>query len=240
MKRPWIRLYTEIVNDPKVCRLSDQLHRTWIGCLCIAADSDGFLPPDTDVAFALRLPEKTATSRLLSLVNAGLIDREGDAFRMHGWDNRQYESDSSTERAKRSKQRSRDKTGERSPQRCGIALEQSRADTEQRAEQSRADARPPDDTEQRIRKLADQQPNPQDFERGVNRAVQEVIGSGNPLVTIAAMESNLPRWWEAMREGRVKLKPLGYVIADGDYLRLPPALPNTLKRPDISRITEGL
>lgn len=85
------------------------------------------------------------------------------------------------------------------------------------------DEKIPEDTETRIRQLANDQPNPQDFEPGINRAVQEVLSSANPLITLASMEENLPHWWAAMREGRVRSKPLGYVITDGDYLRKPPS-----------------
>jgi hypothetical protein len=79
----------------------------------------------------------------------------------------------------------------------------------------------PPDTERRIRSLAESQPDPQDFDRGINRAVQEVAGSGNPAATLTAMEENLPAWWDAMRDGRAKVKPLSYVIADRDYIRRP-------------------
>ncbi len=80
----------------------------------------------------------------------------------------------------------------------------------------------PLDAEQRIRKLADDAPNPQDFETGVGLAVQELVSSANPEATLAAMEVNIPLWWTAMRDGRVRKKPLRFVIKDGDYLRLPP------------------
>lgn len=79
----------------------------------------------------------------------------------------------------------------------------------------------PKDTETRIRKLADAQPDPQEFETGVRCAVQAVLSSGNPTATLAAMEATLPLWWEAMRDGRARVKPLRYVILDSDYTRRP-------------------
>jgi hypothetical protein len=81
----------------------------------------------------------------------------------------------------------------------------------------------PPDTERRIRALAEDQPNPQDFEAGIDRAVQEVLSSANPGKTLATLEENCPLWWRAMRESwpGVKLKPLRYVVQDRDYLRRP-------------------
>jgi hypothetical protein len=225
VKRAWIRLYTEVIHDPKVCRLSDRLYRVWIGCLCMAAETDGYLPPLKDVAFTLRMNEKAAQEALAGLELAGLIDRELEGQRMHGWENRQYESDTNAaERMRRHRKNKRD-ISPVTALRNSDGPEQSRADTEQR--QSRAERNappPPDDTEQQIRQLADQQPNPQDFEMGINRAVQEVVSSANPEITMQAMRDNLPLWWDAMREGRVRMKPLSYVITDRDYLRKPPAI----------------
>lgn len=81
----------------------------------------------------------------------------------------------------------------------------------------------PSNVEQRIRALADTQPDLQDYEPGISRAVQEIAGSANPDTTLRAMEENLPLWWAAMRDGRAKVKKLRYVIGDGDYLRQPKA-----------------
>ncbi len=79
----------------------------------------------------------------------------------------------------------------------------------------------PDDAEMRIRKLADDQPDPQEFETGVRLAIQELLSAVNPAKTLATMEANLPAWWEAMRDGRVRMKPMRWVIYERDYLRRP-------------------
>jgi hypothetical protein len=97
----WIRLYREVLDDPKVQTLPEAMFKTWINLLLVAAQHDGALPDTAAVAFALRLPEKEAARRIVALVEIGLLDREGDVLRPHNWDARQYKSDSSTERSKR-------------------------------------------------------------------------------------------------------------------------------------------
>lgn len=77
-----------------------------------------------------------------------------------------------------------------------------------------------------IRGLANQQPDPQDFEAGVDAAIREILSSANPEITVKTMKENLPQWWEAMREGRARVKPMRYVIVDKDYLRIPKSSQN--------------
>ena len=45
----WFRFYDDAINDPKVLKLSDRMHRVWIGLLCIASKNDlaSFLPRRT-------------------------------------------------------------------------------------------------------------------------------------------------------------------------------------------------
>jgi hypothetical protein len=41
---PWLRLYIEVLNDPKVQNLSDRLLRAWLNLLCVAPKYRGVLP----------------------------------------------------------------------------------------------------------------------------------------------------------------------------------------------------
>ncbi len=74
-----------------------------------------------------------------------------------------------------------------------------------------------------VRGLANEQPDPQDFEAGVDAAIREILSSANPEITVKTMKENLPQWWAAMREGRARVKPMRFVIVDRDYLRVPAA-----------------
>jgi hypothetical protein len=103
----WFRFYDDAINDPKVLRLSDRMHRVWIGLLCVASKSDGKLPSMEDCALMLRLPPERMAETLASLVGAGLLERDGTILSPHKWGERQYKSDVSTERVKRFRQRPR-------------------------------------------------------------------------------------------------------------------------------------
>src|SRR6516164_6651178 len=101
----WFRFYDDALNDPKLLRLSDRMHRVWIGLLCVASKNDGKLPSMEDCALMLRLQPERMAEALASLVGAGLLDRDGAALSPHNWASRQFKSDGSAERMKRHRQR---------------------------------------------------------------------------------------------------------------------------------------
>jgi len=104
-KTLWLRLYTEILNDPKVQRLPDSLFRAYINFLCIAKEysDNGVLPPKKDIAFFLRCPENSVKKLCDGLKNSGLLDLVNEGYSVHGWNNRQYESDGDPTRYSRVK-----------------------------------------------------------------------------------------------------------------------------------------
>jgi hypothetical protein len=109
----WFRFYDDAINDPKVLKLSDRLHRVWIGLLCVASKNDGQLPSMEDCALMLRLQPERMAEALVSLVGAGLLDRDETGLSPHKWGERQYKSDVSTERVKRFRQQ--DRNGSETP-----------------------------------------------------------------------------------------------------------------------------
>jgi len=112
MTKTWFRMYVEILNDPKVQRLTPPLFRTWVNLLAVAAQHDGVLPDGPDLAFLLRQDETTTRSHLAALEKAGLIEKpDAGGWTPHNWAARQYESDSSTERVKRFRKRQRNVSG---------------------------------------------------------------------------------------------------------------------------------
>jgi hypothetical protein len=138
---PWFRMYSDVINDPKVMRLAEATRWHWVAVLCVACKSGGRVPPTRDVAFLLRMTEKAAALILTELHSAGLLDRDGDGFVPHNWDGRQFKSDRSNERVQRHREKKRNATGNVTGGVTGTPPEQSRAETEQ----SRADARAVDD-----------------------------------------------------------------------------------------------
>jgi hypothetical protein len=102
----WFRFYNEALDDPKVQQLDPVVFKHWVNLLCIACRHDGKLPSHESMAFSLRLDIIGLESLLDRLLIAGLIDvRKGGAngsyIAPHGWEKRQYKSDTSTERVKR-------------------------------------------------------------------------------------------------------------------------------------------
>ncbi len=87
----WLRLYDELLDDPKVQRLNPALFRDYINLLCLANRQRvrGTLPPVPDLAFAIRTGEETAASAVAMLVIAGLIDDIDGGYQIHGWDDAQ-------------------------------------------------------------------------------------------------------------------------------------------------------
>ena len=71
----WIKLYHEILHDPKMGRLPDKLWRRFIE-LCLLAgeyDQDGVLPPLEDIAWTLRLDDAELQSDLDALLACGMV-----------------------------------------------------------------------------------------------------------------------------------------------------------------------
>jgi hypothetical protein len=107
-RRPWIRLYTHVPDDPKAQRLPDAVFKFWINCMCLAGRHNGFLPEVDDIAFHLRLPGETVRGHLNHLKTAELIDESEQGIRMHDWDSWQYE-DRSAKRTKEYRDRRKEK-----------------------------------------------------------------------------------------------------------------------------------
>jgi len=128
VSNPWFRFYASVVNDPKVQRLEPRLFKTWVNLLCVAAEHDGALPHLSDLAFALRLPEDALAADYDALVAAGLIDEHDDHVTPHNWSGRQFQSDVSTDRVKRfrDKKRNVSETASETPP----DTEQNRTDSE--------------------------------------------------------------------------------------------------------------
>ena len=103
----WFRVYSELVDDPKVQRLDPPLFKALINLWCLTSANDGVLPPIDEIAFKLRTKREKAQRLLTELRAAGLIDDGERGARPHNWDERQFTSDGSTPRVKRFRERRR-------------------------------------------------------------------------------------------------------------------------------------
>ena len=102
----WFRVYDTLPDNPKMQRLPDPLFKACINLWCIAKRNGGPLPCVEDVAFALRVPVAKVSAWLAKLKAARLMDEdEHGTFTPHDWNEHQYESDSSTPRVKKHREK---------------------------------------------------------------------------------------------------------------------------------------
>jgi hypothetical protein len=71
----WIKLYHEILHDPKMGRMPDHLWRRVIELFLIAGEHNrgGVLPPLTEIAWALRLREEQLETEMIELQKTGIL-----------------------------------------------------------------------------------------------------------------------------------------------------------------------
>lgn len=71
----WIKLYHEVLDDPKMGRLSDHLWRRVIELFLLAGETNqkGLLPPISDVAWKLRTNDEELLADLKALEEIGIV-----------------------------------------------------------------------------------------------------------------------------------------------------------------------
>jgi hypothetical protein len=104
----WFRLYSEVLDDPKVQQLHPAMFKHWINLLCLASqtDRDGLLPDEAAIAFRLRVRPTQVSTIIDALIDARLIDRVDCPAKplqlfVHKWQDRQQKSDDVAQRVAR-------------------------------------------------------------------------------------------------------------------------------------------
>jgi DnaD/phage-associated family protein len=112
MSKYWIKLYHEMIDDPKVARLNDSAYRLFIECLLLAGelDEEGLLPPVEDMAWRLRKSETALPGDMANLANAGMVElirhSGGERWFVSNFEKRQAPNPNAQRQAKwREKQR---------------------------------------------------------------------------------------------------------------------------------------
>ena len=107
-KNPWFRLYTETVDDEKLRLLAFEDRWHFVALLCCkgsglldSGDEPGLLRRKLAVKLGLSPRELEEVARRMAEV--GLID--SDTFQPLAWDDRQFKSDTSTERVRKYRER---------------------------------------------------------------------------------------------------------------------------------------
>lgn len=133
----WIRLHQNALHNPKIVTLSDRQYRAWTNFLLMADGATGALPNVRYIAAHLRMSIPDAELILSELVEVELIDMDvisgGRTFRMHDWQEHQYISDSSTERVRKFRNKSKLETDETATKRFsngGVTPPESEPDTD--------------------------------------------------------------------------------------------------------------
>jgi len=78
----WIKLYHELVDDPKVMTLRPALRWRFIETLLVAGemDEDGYLPTVREYAWRVRDNEEIVETEFVELLDAGLLSRDDTRF----------------------------------------------------------------------------------------------------------------------------------------------------------------
>jgi hypothetical protein len=106
MKR-WFRVYEDVLDDPKVQRLSGDLFKVLLNLWCLTSRNDGVLPPLDEIVFATRMDYASCDKALKELQKRGLVENHSGTLKPHNWNVRQFKNDVSTNRVKRFRQRKR-------------------------------------------------------------------------------------------------------------------------------------
>ncbi len=88
----WIKLYHEILDDPKMGRLPDALWRRTIELFLLAGEmetDDGRLPPSGDMAWRLRLSDAALLADLEALAAIGILRHDVDGWWVANFSKRQ-------------------------------------------------------------------------------------------------------------------------------------------------------
>jgi hypothetical protein len=110
---PWFRFYVEAAADRKLRRMRPEHRWVWVACLCAARSScePGELwvaPGDPmtidDLADMAGVPVKVAAAAVDHMLRLNLL-AGSEPWTVPSWDHRQYKSDVSTERSRRSRER---------------------------------------------------------------------------------------------------------------------------------------
>lgn len=112
--KPWFRVYVEVMRDRKLRRLKPEHRWLWIGVLSAARESpvpgelrlsDGDPVTAEDLADIAALTFRQVKDGLQAFAGSNMITTSEGVITVVAWGARQYESDTSTQRANRSKQR---------------------------------------------------------------------------------------------------------------------------------------
>lgn len=99
----WFRLYNEIIDDPKIAKMTPKMFKVFIFLLCLASEveQNGVIPfSRKDLSWRLRMPIREINTHINGLKELNILV-DNPVLSLINWDKRQFASDSSKERVKR-------------------------------------------------------------------------------------------------------------------------------------------
>ena len=87
----WIKLYHEMLDDPKVGKLRPALRWRFIECLLVAGecDEDGYLPDPAGYAWRVRADVETVETDFVQLAEAGILSQDRGRWKVTKFAERQ-------------------------------------------------------------------------------------------------------------------------------------------------------
>lgn len=117
--KTWIKLYTEILSDPKMGRMNDKLFRRTIELFLLAGKEDklGKLPSIEDIAWSLHISEKEVQTVLRELEKVGIVsyisdDNGSEKYLIQNFESRQSSDANKSEINRRYYEKSKNKKSE--------------------------------------------------------------------------------------------------------------------------------
>lgn len=135
----WIKLYVEMLDDPKVGLLPDAVKWRWVSALLLAGElnEDGFLPDINDAAWRLHTNVETLQGEMRTLAGRGLVELRVHPSGSERWFipafTKRQEAATSTERSRNLRHRRRQNGDETHSQR-NVAFSSHNTETETEAE----------------------------------------------------------------------------------------------------------
>lgn len=93
----WLRLYSNIVNDPKIMTMSEKYRWRYVALLCLFRIKSDSFPTESEIIFSMRIKKQEWELTKKEFEKRGLIIKDT----INGWTTRQYKSDDSYARVKR-------------------------------------------------------------------------------------------------------------------------------------------
>jgi DnaD/phage-associated family protein len=115
MANYWIKLYHEIIDDPKMALLPDRLWRRIIELFLLGGKhgKEGILPDTRQIAWELRMPLDELELDMRQIASTGIISKIEGGWKVNNFAKRQAAStDAERKRAQRDRERARQYSGE--------------------------------------------------------------------------------------------------------------------------------